>query len=57
VLGAGVTRSWWCGFTCPAPSMRSWTRHPPCTRSGSTGTSARWCCPRSRRWCRLLKEQ
>src|SRR5258708_27503943 len=27
----GVTRSWWCGFTCPPLTMASWTRHPPAT--------------------------
>src|SRR3984885_3644176 len=34
--------------------MAAWTRHPPCTRSGSTGTSAPRCCPRSRPWSRAI---
>jgi LuxR family maltose regulon positive regulatory protein len=38
--------------TCPPSTMASWTRHLPCTRSGSGATSGRRCCRRSRRWCR-----
>ena len=39
-------------FTCPRPTMASWTQRPPGTRSGSRVTSAPRCCSRSRRWCR-----